>query len=189
MYKILKTERNLGLTKLQFENLLTELRNGNEQLFEKLFIRFFKKNLALLKEKYHAEHNEAYDCIMWAMLRMRQMLIEGKIEYGNLENYFSRIAVTRYIKSQSRKKEFATETVPEFRLGEEHFFCDETLNILEKAWGKLDPKSKELLKGFYYDKIKLKQLTTILGDSSPANTRKRKERSLKKLRQLFFEYY
>ncbi len=189
MSMVFKNTKNLDLSEADFNELLTQLQQGNELLFEKLFINFFKRNLEILKRKYQAEQEDAYDCVMWAMLRMRQMLIENKVTYGNLDNYFTRIAVTRYIKSQTRKKEFATETVPELGIGEDQFVDQETLDILNKAWNRLGEKCRELLKGFYYDKIELKQLTELLHDSSPANTRKRKERCLKKLQQLFFESY
>ena len=189
MQAFLKKSKNLGLSESDFNQLQTQLQEGNELLFEKFFYGFFGKNLNLLKRKYQAEHEDAYDCVMWAMLRMRQLLIENKVTFGNLENYFSRMAVTRYIKSQSRKKEFATDNLPDLQVGEDHFVEKEMLSILNKAWARLGDPCQELLKGFYYDKIELKQLSDMLGDTSAANTRKRKERCLKKLRKLFFEYY
>ena len=184
-----KNNKNLDLSETNFQDLLLQLQAGNETLFEKLFVGFFKRNLELLKRKYRAEHEDAYDCVMWAMLRMRQLLIENKVTYGNLNNYFTRMAVTKYIKSQTRKKEFATEKLPESNIDEEQLVDKETLAILNKAWAQLGANCQDLLKGFYYDKIELKQLTEMLNDSSPANTRKRKERCLKKLRQLFFDAY
>ena len=184
---MLKTKKNLDLTEIDFIELTHKLRQGDEQLFEKIFIGFFEKNLNLLKVKYQASHENAYDCVMWAMLRMRQMLLEDKISYGNLDNYFSRMAVTRYIKQQSRKREFPTEELPELEIGEDPFIDDETLIRLNKAWSRLCKSCQQLLKGYYYDKIDLKELTVLLEDTSPANTRKRKERCLKKLRGFFFE--
>jgi len=189
MRSIVNKEKNLGLSEPVFNELVTQLKQGNEVLFEKIFCRFFKKNIAILKGKYQANHENAYDCVMWAMLRMRQMLLDNKVTYGNLENYFTRMAVTRYIKFQSRKKEVATDTFPDIGIGEEQFFDAETMEILNKAFAKMGDQCQQLLKGFYYDRIELKELTEIIGDSSAANTRKRKERCLKKLRQLFFEFY
>ena len=189
MLSILKPAKNLDLAEESFNELVRQLQRGNELLFERLFTSFFKRNLEILKRNYQAQHEDAYDSVMWAMLRMRQLLIENKVAYGNLDNYFTRMAVTRYIKSQTRKKEFATEKLPELNIGEEHFADKETLAVLNKAWAKLGPACSQLLKGFYYDKIELKQLTEMFHDSSHANTRKRKERCLKKLRQLFFDLY
>ena len=95
MQAILKKGKNLGLSESDFKQLLAQLQEGNELLFEKFFCGFFGKNLNLLKRKYNAGHEDAYDCVMWAMLRMRQLMIEDKVAYGNLENYFTRMAVTR----------------------------------------------------------------------------------------------
>ena len=189
MRTAIKTEKNLGLTASEFQMMVGQLKKGDESLFEKVFCEFFKRNLAILKGRYKAKQEDAYDCVMWAMLRMRQMLIENKVSYGNLDNYFTRMAITRYVKSQSRKKEFATDSFPDLEIGEDDFFDQETMEILNKAFAKLGKPCQQLIKGFYYDKIELKELTQILGDSSAANTRKRKERCLKKLRQFFFEYY
>lgn len=183
----INSDKNIGLTEEDFKKMVQELKEGNEALFEKMYVSFFKKNLRILKGKYKASHEDAYDSIMWALLRIRQMILEDKISYGNLNNYFTRMATTKYIKSQSRKKEFAAETIPEPAIEEEPIFDQEVLTALEKAWAKLGEPCKQILKGFYYDKIELKTLTKILEDSSPANTRKRKERCLKKLRSFFFE--
>lgn len=189
MRRIIKAEKNLGLSESAFVELLDQLKKGNEMLFEEIFSGFFKKNLNVLKKKYSARHEDAYDCVMWAMLRMRQMLLDNKVTYGNLDNYFTRIAISRYVKLHTRKKEFATDTFPELIIIENNFIDDETLEILDKAWQQLGAPCRELLKGFYYDKVELKELTEILKDTSASNTRKRKERCLKKLRQLFFQYY
>ena len=187
MTLISNTHKNIGLTEDSFNQLVQGLRNGNELLFEKIFVSFFKKNLNILKAKYNANHEDAYDCVMWALLRMRQMLIEGKISYGNLNNYFIRMSITRYIKTKSRNKEFSTEVLPEPQQADDPVFDDDIMAHLEKAWAKLGDPCKQLLKGFYYDKLELKKLTEILNDTSTANTRKRKERCLKKLRSFFFE--
>ena len=122
------SEKNIGLTEKEFYLMVKKLQAGNEILFEKMFVFFFKKNIRILKGKYKANHEDAYDCVMWALLRIRQMLIENKISYGNINNYFTRMASTRYIKTQSRKKEFATETIPEPPIEDEPIFDADTLD-------------------------------------------------------------
>ncbi len=64
---------------------------------------------------------------------------------------------------------------------------EESLTHLATAWKKLGDLCRQLLQGFYYDKVDLKTLTVMLADSSEANTRKRKERCIKELRKHFFE--
>jgi RNA polymerase sigma factor (sigma-70 family) len=181
--------RNFGLTEIQFDDLTERLRQGDESLFETLFLSHYKSCLNILTRKYRAPHEEAYDAVMWTMLRMRQLLLEGKVAYGNLESYMIRMAVNQYLKKQERNREFPTETLPEGIIDQEEWTDTESLTILDRAWQKMGDKCQELLKGFYYDKTELKQLTTLLGDSSEANTRKKKERCLIELRTLFFRFY
>lgn len=183
------TNRNFGLTQTQFEDLTLRLQQGDESLFETLFLTHYKSCLNILVRKYRAPHEEAYDAVMWAMLRMRQLVLENKVAYGNLESYVTRMAVNDYLKKQERNREFPTDILPEGIQNEEDWTDADSLNILDRAWEKIGEKCQVLLKGFYYDKTELKQLTTLLGDSSEANTRKKKERCLIELRSLFFRYY
>lgn len=180
--------KNFGLTEQAFNNLLEALRKGNEQLFEQVFLTHFERCMSFLKMKYGAEHADAYDTVMWSLLRFRQILVDGKVVYGNLEAYFLRIAVTRYLKDLNAGKEITTEHIPEMALlSDEEAADEETLDMLAKAWSKLGELCQKLLKGFYYDSTDLKSMTVLLGDSSEANTRKRKERCIKELRKYFFE--
>lgn len=185
------TEKNLnfGLTLTDFEAMTESLQLGDEKLFETLFLSRFEACMGVLKHKYNAPHHEAYDAVMWAMLRMRQLLMENKVVYGNLEAYLMRMAVNKYLKDQERNREYPTEFLPEGMLDGAEEVEPETLEILERAWAAMGDKCREILKAFYYDKIELKKLTQIMGDSSEANTRKRKERCLNELRKLFFNLY
>lgn len=184
---LIRDNRNFGLTEEQFNRLTENLGQGDETLFETIFLRQFGACMNILKNKYQSPHEDAYDSVMWAMLRMRELLLGRKLEYGNLESYLIRIATNHYLKKQTRIREIPTEHFPDILTVEEPLFDEEMLEILGKAWAKLGEKCQLLLKGFYYDKVELKHLTTILGDSSDANTRKRKERCLNGLRKLFFE--
>lgn len=177
------------MTEAQFELLTEKLRQGDETLFEKLFLKQFKPGMSILTSKYQAPHEEAYDCVMWAMLRMRQMLLENKVAYGNLESYLIRIAVNKYLKNLERTKEIPSDILPETMQPLDQPDLEESLQLLDKAWGSMGDKCRAILKGFYYDKIELKQLTVLMEDTSEANTRKRKERCLKELRNLFFQQH
>ena len=185
----LSTNRNFGLTEPQFDDLTERLRQGDETLFETFFLSHYKSCMNILIRKYQAPQEEAYDATMWAMLRMRQMLLEGTLIYGNLESYIIRMGVNHYLKRLERNREFPTEILPDNILDQEEWCDTESLSILDRAWQKMGEKCQDLLKRFYYDKTELKQLTVFLGDSSEANTRKKKERCLIELRTLFFRFY
>lgn len=185
----LTANRNFGLSEAQFTDLNERLQQGDESLFETLFQNHFKACLGILIKKYQAPHEEAYDCVMWAMLKMRHLLLDNKVAYGNLESYLVRMAVNKYLKTMGRNREIPMEILPEGGDDPEEFNDAEAVAILEGAWSRMGAKCQELLKGFYYDKIELKKLTGLLGDTSEANTRKRKERCMQELRNLFFQVY
>jgi len=187
MLFITRSNRNFGLTQEQFEAMVEKLRQGDESLFETIFLRHFGACMDILKRKYKAPHEEAYDCVMWALLRTRQALLAEKADYGNLESYVLRIAANQFLKTRSRNREIPMDDLPESPPDAEPLFDGEMLQVLERSWLKMGEKCRILLQGFYYDKNELKQLTVLLGDSSEANTRKRKERCLNELRKLFFE--
>jgi len=181
--------RNFGLSKDQFDLMVEQLGQGNESLFETIFVHYFATCMNGLKKKYKAPHEDAYDCSMWAMLRIRELLAEKKIGYNNLESYISRMATNHYLKKLSRNREVPMENLPDLEMHDESAFDEETMRILEKSWSRLGEKCQLLLKGFYYDRIELKRLSQLLNDSSEANTRKRKERCMLELRKLFFRSY
>lgn len=183
-----KDNRNFGLSQEEFDALAEKLTCGDEALFETIFLNHFDTCMSRLRS-YTVTREQAYDSVMWAMLRMRQMLLEQKVAYGNLESYVVRMAVNHYLKKQTRSKEIPMEVLPEVATETEPIFDEDMLGILEKAWAQMGEKCQLLLKGFYYDKIELKHLTVLLDDSSEANTRKRKERCINGLRKLFFESY
>jgi DNA-directed RNA polymerase specialized sigma24 family protein len=189
MLTIASTRRNFGLTQDQFDLMVEQLGRGDEALFETIFVQHFSACLNGLKKKYRAPHEDAYDSSMWAMLRVRELLAEKKIGFNNLESYIFRMAANHYLKKLTRNREMTVENLPDVAEHDEPAFDEETMGILEKSWSKLGEKCQLLLKGFYYDRIELKHLTQLLGDSSEANTRKRKERCMLELRKLFFRSY
>ena len=187
MLAAIDNNKNFGLSQTQFDEMTEQLQQGDETLFETLFLSRFEACMGILMRKYRASHPDAYDCVMWAMLRMRQLMMENKVAFGNLEAYVVRMSVNKYLKQVERNREFPTEIMPEGITDSNEELELESLETLDSAWSKMGQKCQDLLKAFYYDKIELKRLTEILGDRSEASTRKRKERCLNELRRLFFE--
>lgn len=180
--------KNFGLSVQAFEDLLQGLSAGDESLFEKVFLSQFEPAMAFLKLKYNASQTDAYDTVMWSLLRFRQLLLEGRITYGNMEAYFLRIVVTKYLQDKNQYKETPSDSLPEdIPLDTDDDLDEESVTLLAQAWNKLGELCRKLLKGFYYDRKDLKTLTVMLEDSSEANTRQRKVRCIKELRKLFFE--
>lgn len=179
--------KNFDLSEDEFENLRAGLKTGDDSLFERIFLSHFSDCLAYLKSKFNISQEEAYDASMDTMLEFRRYLIEDKIKYGNLRFLFTRMAAQRWMKLN--KKEALVDTTDEIpeMLDLSQVHSDEELAILDKSWEKLSIECKNLLKQFYYDKIKLSAIAENIGKNA-SSLRKQKERCVNTLRNNFQQF-
>ena len=139
-----------------------------------------------------ANADDAYDITVETIISFRKRLIEGKIEYGNLRFYFTKMAKDSYLKLLEKNKRMP---VKEFVLNEAdreeeptQDFDEDQLQSLDKAWTKLNEDCQKLLRSHIYDGLQLKQVAALLNENE-ANIRKRKERCMDKLKSSFFDVY
>lgn len=189
MVKLLKseTDKNFGLTEIQFNKMVRLLKQGDESLFRHVFLSHFDSCMAYLKNKCSATHEDAYDASMDTLVEFHKRLLADKVSYGNLRFLFTRMAVQIYWKWI--KKENLNKDLEGFDLGEELPQLDaETLMILNKAWEKLGDNCREILQAFYYESTNLKELAEKM-EKSHAALRKQKERCVTVLRSNFKRWY
>ena len=172
-------DNNFGLTERSFNDLCSELRAGDETLFEVIFLEHFNDCVLFLKKKYNIDHTIAYDVSMDTLLQFRQKLIQAKINYGNLRFLFTSMAGQIDLKTLRSKKK--TENLSSLYDSED---LEEDYLILEKALQDLGDGCKKLLKQNIYDGLELKEIAKVYGKSAAA-IRKQKERCINRLRLLF----
>lgn len=175
---------NFNLSAEEFEQMLAALQNGNEALFEQVFLSHFKACCRFLQDRFNASPTDAYDVSMEALLKFHKRLKEGKIRYGNLRYLFTQMASQIYMKW---KRGPQSQAIPEnFDLIDESSerFNRETMIIFGKAWQKLCQECQGLLQAFYYDKTPLVDIAKKTGKTDVA-LRKQKQRCLQKLRKHF----
>lgn len=176
--------KNFNLTEDRFNQLRDQLRSGNEELFEQIFLTHFEDCKSFLIKKYNCRPEDAYDASMETMLVFRKKIIEGKIVHDNLRFLFTRMAgqtLIRDLKQRKKEHNLGNQIQPDQQ--------EETKDytVLNKAWDKLGEDCKYLLKNFYYNQIPLKEIAEHT-DGSYAAIRKQKERCIHRLRQLFKQY-
>jgi RNA polymerase sigma factor (sigma-70 family) len=184
--------QNFGLRYNEFTELVDMLKNGNETLFERVFVKHFPDCRSYLMRECSATADDAYDITVETIIAFRQKLFEGKIDYGNLRFYFTKMAKDSYLKLVEKNKR---TPVSEFVLTEAdredeptQDFDDEQLEALDNAFSKLGDDCKNLLRSHVYEGFQLKQVAQQLGENE-ANIRKRKERCMDRLKTSFFEVY
>ena len=178
---------NFNLSKTEFNSLVDDLKQGDESLFEKIFLSHFNDCMSFLKINYKTSHTEAYDITMDTLIDFREGIIGNKYTYGNLRFLFTRMASQKLFKI--RKKESKIRYIHECPEIEQIFesIDNEDQTVLQMAWSALEPKNRSILKKFYYENKKLNEIGKEENRSHSA-TRKQKERSILVLRTKFHEF-
>ncbi len=180
--------KNFGLDETAFAQLLDQLEAGDERLFERVFVRQFRRLVRMLQSAHSAQTADAEDSVMNALLDFRRLLVARKVNYGNLEAYLHRVVVTGHQRRLRRSREVATADFPDGMMGNEAApdFTAEHLAAFSKAWATLCEKCSGVLKGFYYDELPHQRIAEMLGKRTDA-VKQDKHRCVEKLRRAFFQ--
>lgn len=179
--------KNFGLSAVEFDRLVADLRRNETAFFEQVFLHHFGDCLNYLQRTYRASRDDAYDASMDTLLLFRRRLVEGKLQYGNLRYLYTRMASQVYLRQQNRtpltteiQEESVVDTIPAPLADADR----EDQKLLGAAWDKLEAPCQELLKRFYYGKQPLSEIAAESGRTAAA-IRKQKERCVKRLRDIF----
>lgn len=185
-------QKNLGLSRSEFKNLCSLLKQGNETLIEKVYLSHFKqcKNYLVFQEA--AAPDEAHNCSMDALYEIRKDLLQDKIFYGNLAYYFTYRAKSKLFKWRVKQKE-VTLPINGFDFEEEEKTESELIQtelaaFLSEAISKLGQECKSIIKSFYYEDKSLKEIAKKM-DKSYAAIRKQTTRCRDKLRAFLGERF
>ena len=184
--------QNFGLKKADFDQLVSDLLGGNEKLFETIFVQHFESCRSYLMRECSAQSDDAYDITVETIIRFRQMLVESKIQYGNLRFYFTKMAKDAYLKIIAKNKKMPVGELVENEADRAdeatEAFDEEQVSALDKSWKLLGEDCRNLLRQHIQEGIQLKEIAQAI-EQSEANMRKRKERCMAKLKSIFFENY
>ncbi|MBL7816530.1 MAG: sigma-70 family RNA polymerase sigma factor [Saprospiraceae bacterium] len=184
--------QNFGLKAAEFAQLRANLLRGDEALFERVFVKHFDDCRSYLMRQCTAQADDAYDITLETIIAFRKRLVEGKVDYGNLRFYFTKMAKDNYLKFLDKNKREPTAELTEKEAdraaADDSGFDEDQLTALDSSWSKLGEECKKLLKSHIYDGLQLKVIAQTLNEAE-TNIRKRKERCMDKLKSHFFELY
>ena len=177
--------KNFGLTEASFRQMVLDLRSNCTRFFEQVFLAQFNETIRYVKREYDANHEDAYDATMDALLELRKRFVEGKLDYGNLRFLFTKMSTQMYLLNKKRRLPVAQDLETLIELPDEQIET-QVPESFKLAWQSLDAKCKHLLTLHYYG---LKRLTEIAEELSqpPATVRKQKERCIGKLKDLMLK--
>lgn len=177
--------KNFGLTEVQFTDMLNRMRAGDESLFEQVYAKQFTFCYQKLQQFDQLSAQAAYDATMDALLHFRDLLLQGKIRYGNLRYLF--VCIARQLHGKKRGKQLLISAIDDeaYRLAEEfpETIKKEAFEKMERAYRQLGSACKELLNENYFKRKSLKEIAETEGGSYAA-LRQQKSRCIHRLRQL-----
>lgn len=185
--KIPNSKDNFGLTKHEFNQFVDKVKNGDESLFIRVFNVHFKSSVRYIQNKFSISEESAYDICMDTMIEFRSKLKTGKISYGNIRYLYTKMAVHRYLDGL-KKKNKVNEAIQVF-MGETSNLSisqSEFLSMLNSALGRLDESQRHIIKEIFYSGKDTEQIIED-NDITYTNFRKRKQRSLEKLKSTFLK--
>jgi RNA polymerase sigma factor (sigma-70 family) len=183
--QLVPSHQNFGLTKVEFEAVVDKLKQGDESLFERIFLSHFEDCISFLVKHYKVGYEIAYDIAMDTLIEFRQKLMSDKISYGNLKYLYTKIAGQIYLKSLAKENKIKNGISDAIENEDE---LEEKLTALKDAWSTMDADDRKLLENFYYLDIPLNKIAEVEKKTDSA-LRKQKQRAVEKLRQIFFTIY
>lgn len=178
---------NFGLTKNEFDQFVEKVRGGDESMFVRVFNIHFKASVRYIQNKFGISEELAYDTCMDTMIEFRSKLKAGKINYGNIRFLYTKMAVHRYLDDLKRKNQIKeairifTGANSQYNLKDVEFF-----GLLNAAIDQLEDRQRHMIKEIFYSGKDIQQILQE-NEITYATFRKRKQRSLKKLKITFLE--
>jgi len=173
------------MSKSEFDELAFSLKEGEEALFETIFLSHFKNCQQFLVTNHHTSYELAYDITMDTLIQFRQKIITDKIQYGNLRYLFTKMASQNLFKNIKKEQK---EDLSMFYVESEPHKSEVIYEALSSAWSELESETKKILEEYYYNKTPLIKIAKTLGIAD-STMRKKKQRCLDKLRNIFMQKY
>ncbi len=177
--------QNFGLRQDEFEEMLEQMQTGQDQLFEHIFLAHFDDCRKFLSSKFSMEYEVSYDITMDTMLEFRLKLLQGKIVYGNLRYLFTRMASNNYLSHMSYEQRLK-QVLRDEEI--EEIYQEDRFDKLTVAWKSLDESERTILTQYYYEDRSLKDIADA-NQVNDATLRKKKQRALDSLREVFLKIY
>ncbi|MDX2068425.1 MAG: sigma-70 family RNA polymerase sigma factor [Haliscomenobacter sp.] len=177
--------KNWGLGVADFLVLLDELENGKEQAFQKIFIQNYQKYRNYALKNLNISYDDAADVTTEAFVKIHRLLLERRIEYGNLEGYIMQIIRNEYLMLLRKRKQMPLSDIEITSLGlTEEEYDETTLQHFELAFEQLDEACRTLLQRHYFQKTPHREIGIELNISEDASKTRTKV-CRNKLRELF----
>jgi len=166
-------DKNFNLTRDEFEHLRKQLQQGDETLIETIYLNHVPRCIKYLMNQFgnsSAVFEKVRESVFNALAEIRLDLLAGKLEYGNLNFYFTGRALRKHRKSLKKDR-----NIPIVGIVNQDFESDQNIEkelsvhemntLVGKAIAKLCKDCKNILILHYYEEHSFKEIAKLLEKS------------------------
>ena len=184
-------QKNFGLTYDQFQELVEQLKGGNNALLAQVVAVYYADFRRIIISQGATPH-EAYELFADTLIIFNDGLLNGKFGYDNLKSLFTQIGKFIMRGRQRHEKKYESplsiDEMPALFGVVTQDWDEDKFNALEKTWALLKPDCQERLQQFHVNERLVREIA-VSEDMSLNAMLVSLKRCRDFFRTTFFKYY
>lgn len=176
------------MQKEDWKTLLGELKAGNNEVLGIFYKRHASYCFERLSRENKCSPEDAEDIFVEAVLSMREKLLGGKEDMIlNVRAYLYRVCYNMFLtrlrqekRAQRKLKDIERFYYDSIYVTENELFDNTLLERTMKAWQRLSERCRDILYLFYVDKLRMNDITGLMGFANANVVKTTKARCYKK---------
>jgi RNA polymerase sigma factor (sigma-70 family) len=176
--------------------IIDHLRSGDSRLYQRALHFLYKEHYPVVEDlilSNQGDEDDAADIFQDAMVSFYQQVRTGQLELSaSIRVYLvsiSRNLWLRRLRARGRTVTLAEEheDIPSGEDLAEEMAVDERREILAGLVDRLGERCRNLLKLYYYDRLRFRDIASLIGVGSEQTAKNRKARCMQQLKELALE--
>ncbi len=173
---------------MKWDAIINDLKNGNNEVLRIFFQKHATYCISRLTNENQCSKADAEDIFVDAIMSLREKLIEGTLDKViNERNYLYKTCYNMFlVRHRSNKKiDGLSDDITRFyydskyQSEETETITEELMKITLSAWAHLTEKCKDILHFFYVDKLRMEEISKLMGLSNADVAKSTKARCYK----------
>lgn len=182
-------ESHMSIEELKWDTIVENLRTGNNEVLRIFFEKYSNYCIQRLTNENQCSKADAEDIFVEAIMNLRERLVNGKLDkVSNVKSYLFKTCYNMLlVRIRAQQKADAHSSDIErfyyesrFQSDENELIDPELINITMSAWKHLSEKCRDILHFFYVDKLRMEEISNLMGLSNSNVAKSTKSRCYKK---------
>ncbi|WP_462251215.1 RNA polymerase sigma factor [Ekhidna sp.] len=176
------------MKKIEWGSIINDLRKGHNEVLRIFFEEYSQYCMRRLTRENQCTQEDAQDIFVEAIMSLREKLLEGKLDrVMNVKSYLYKSCyhmLMERIRKKKREDSQLDDIVKFYYESQYHEsvnFDPALMKITLSAWDYLTEKCKDILHFFYVDKLRMGEISELMGLASADVAKTTKSRCYKAL--------